>query len=421
MIRKYKPVYILTIVSIFAFEYAHAQNDYWIQTKEFTSKNILSIACDSSGNIYAGTGGDGIFRSTNQGVDWNQLNSDLNNMTISTIAINPTGSIYAGAGLNGIYRSTNSGENWQYTGGSAWSINNIAVDSKGKMYAAMSWIGGHGLTSGLLLRSDESGSTWVDTLYRGVVYSVNVNAVDDIFISYSLGKHVARSTDSGKSFQYLVQIPNGDWVNSIAFGNDKQIYFASDIGISRSTDNGDTWTTINNGLSELHIKTIIKNINHTLYAISWFGGGSYYSTNNGDTWIQNNTGLVNLNLQSIAIDSNGILFVGTSDGKVFRSRVSTTFVNEFNDIPILNIALKQNYPNPFNPITSISFTLTSQSFVTLKIFDLVGREIATLVSEELTPGVHVRQWNATILSGGVYFYRLQVGIFSETRKLILVK
>ena len=90
------------------------------------------------------------------------------------------------------------------------------------------------------------------------------------------------------------------------------------------------------------------------------------------------------------------------------------------DIPT-NFSLGQNYPNPFNPSTSISFSIPTKSFVKLKIYDLLGREIATIANEELSAGTYTRQWNAAGLSSGVYFYRLQAGNFTETKKLNLLK
>jgi len=83
--------------------------------------------------------------------------------------------------------------------------------------------------------------------------------------------------------------------------------------------------------------------------------------------------------------------------------------------------LNQNYPNPFNPSTNISFHLPSRSFVTLKIYNVVGCEVATLVHEELSGGDHTQQWNAYNISSGIYFYRLQAGGFTETKKLVLLR
>ena len=84
-------------------------------------------------------------------------------------------------------------------------------------------------------------------------------------------------------------------------------------------------------------------------------------------------------------------------------------------------SLSQNYPNPFNPSTNISFTLPVKSFAKLKVFDLIGKEVTTIVSEELPVGEHTYQWNAVDISSGVYFYRLETGSFVETKKLILLK
>lgn len=83
--------------------------------------------------------------------------------------------------------------------------------------------------------------------------------------------------------------------------------------------------------------------------------------------------------------------------------------------------LEQNYPNPFNPSTTIAFALPRTSEVTLKIFDASGREVATLVEGRLPAGRHQVVLDARPFSSGVYFYRLQAGEFSQTRRLTLIK
>jgi hypothetical protein len=101
---------------------------------------------------------------------------------------------------------------------------------------------------------------------------------------------------------------------------------------------------------------------------------------------------------------------------------TVTSVEVKNELAVpTGLSLCQNYPNPFNPTTNISFNLPSKSFVSLNIFDIMGREVATIVSEELSKGNYSRQWNAIGMPSGVYFYRLQAGSFSETKKLILLK
>ena len=99
---------------------------------------------------------------------------------------------------------------------------------------------------------------------------------------------------------------------------------------------------------------------------------------------------------------------------------TNTSVREYNSPP-KKFILKQNYPNPFNPTTIISFSIPSNSFVSLNIYDLLGREVAVIISEEMPAGNYTRQWNATNISSGIYFYRIQAGNFIETKKLVLLK
>jgi subtilisin family serine protease len=84
-------------------------------------------------------------------------------------------------------------------------------------------------------------------------------------------------------------------------------------------------------------------------------------------------------------------------------------------------ALEQNYPNPFNPTTVISYELPALSSVVLKVYDVLGREVATLVNEKKAAGTYSVTWNASSMSSGVYFYRLQAGEYSETKKLLLLR
>ncbi|MFA7288319.1 MAG: T9SS type A sorting domain-containing protein [Melioribacteraceae bacterium] len=91
-----------------------------------------------------------------------------------------------------------------------------------------------------------------------------------------------------------------------------------------------------------------------------------------------------------------------------------------NQIPV-QYSLSQNYPNPFNPTTNIRFSLTKLSFTSLKIYDILGREVATLVNGELSAGRHTYEFDGSRLSSGIYFYRLQTGEFTQTKKMLLIK
>jgi hypothetical protein len=117
--------------------------------------------------------------------------------------------------------------------------------------------------------------------------------------------------------------------------------------------------------------------------------------------------------------TNGL---GTSVwSNVWHFNSSLTEVKEITALQPKVFSLQQNYPNPFNPSTRISFSLPSKSFVSLKVFDLIGREVATLVSEVLSAGSYAKQWNAIDMPSGIYFYRLQADKFTETKKLILLR
>jgi hypothetical protein len=98
----------------------------------------------------------------------------------------------------------------------------------------------------------------------------------------------------------------------------------------------------------------------------------------------------------------------------------TTSVGSGNTTPA-GLVLEQNYPNPFNPETSIRYQLPREGFVTIRVLDILGREIALLVNKEMDAGVHAVSWNAAGVPAGIYFYRLQVNGSMVTRKAIVLK
>jgi hypothetical protein len=158
-------------------------------------------------------------------------------------------------------------------------------------------------------------------------------------------------------------------------------------------------------------------------------GMIYKSPNGGDSWIDQ-TVQTTRNVKAIFFyDEKRGFAVGDSGLILYTSNGGPTGVGDRVGFPPAKFVLDQNYPNPFNPSTIISFTLRTKSFVYLKVFDLIGREVAILFSEELSAGNHSQQWNAAGLPSGVYFYRLQAhqtsggqaGTFTETKKLVLLK
>ena len=146
--------------------------------------------------------------------------------------------------------------------------------------------------------------------------------------------------------------------------------------------------------------------------------GVYRSNVEGLEWTM--AGYPAVDVQAITFDRNGRMFLGTSDG-VFRSRQITTGIEQNRSVGPLTFALEQNYPNPFNPTTTISYQLPEVNRITLKVFDVLGREVATLVNNVEGPGYKTMQWNASGVASGFYFYKLQAGDFTQTKKLILLR
>jgi hypothetical protein len=152
-------------------------------------------------------------------------------------------------------------------------------------------------------------------------------------------------------------------------------------------------------------------------------------SNSGETvWFENASGAIIDTVSYLAhtADQSYGRFPDGSDWKtlnqITRGTPNDPTTNiESEPISIKHFNLNQNYPNPFNPITTISFSIPNKTFATLKIFNSLGTEVATLFEEELQPGTYSKLWNANAFSSGVYFYRLQTESFSETKKLILLK
>jgi hypothetical protein len=197
-----------------------------------------------------------------------------------------------------------------------------------------------------------------------------------------------------------------------------------------STDHGTSWTDIAFVCMPLNALAVSgTNIFAGLSEDgSWQQYGVLLSTNNGTSWAMVNTGFASwANVYSLAVKDT-YLFAGTNEAGVWRRPISemTTSVREFpvNELPS-NFSLEQNYPNPFNPSTKIKYSVSQSSNVVIKVFDILGNEIETLVNEEKPVGTYEVTWYAESAVGGlptgVYFYQLKAGNYISTKKMILLK
>lgn len=189
------------------------------------------------------------------------------------------------------------------------------------------------------------------------------------------------------------------------------------------------------------LKLLSHNL-HSLYSFEWFTGytqdTSYWNwLNYGSIQTQYPSGVegpvtipslafVNINPNASVISYYAFAI---ADNQTELIAVMNEATNKYNTVLSVDkiselptgYSLDQNYPNPFNPSTRIQFSINNTESVSLKVFDVLGNEVATLVNEELTPGIYQYDFDASNLSSGVYYYKLQAGSFTETKKMILVR
>jgi len=240
---------ILLLAAIFILFFNTYSQDFWQQTNGPCGGSIRSLAINQSGYIFAGTSNGGIFRSTNYGDNWTEVNSGLldtnvgnwySSTNVRALIVSPWG-IYAGTEA-GVFRSINNGENWVETGLSAGYIRSLAVNSSGHIFAGVFWGG--------VYRSTDYGDSWtlLNNFYNSTVYSLAINDSGHIFAASEW--NVYRSKDNGDTW---TQINNGlygaaDYL-SLAINSSGYIFAGNEYNeVYRSTDNGDSWTLINNGI-----------------------------------------------------------------------------------------------------------------------------------------------------------------------------
>jgi hypothetical protein len=176
-------------------------------------------------------------------------------------------------------------------------------------------------------------------------------------------------------------IPPATSTRALTTSSNGDIYAGTNRGVFRSTDRGASWTSLNSGLGDTSIRAL---------EVFRPGGGAEY------------------------------IFAGTANG-VYRSMMQITAVRVHATFVPSSYQLLQNYPNPFNPSTVVEFAVPRREHVSIKIFNVLGQFVATLVDDELSAGRHSVRWDASGVSSGVYFYRLQSTDFSETKKLVVTK
>ena len=423
-------ILFLFVVVLFLFlsgEEAFAQWGGISQLKYTRIKCLLTV---NDSTVFLADDNGTFLRSTDNGTTW--TNVMQNGIEVDTLLSLGKGGGYIFAGANGVSSVYRSSDN-----GNSWSVANEGLPPV-TIVNAFTWIDStlYAATNNGVFSSTNNGGHWrIDTAglgleqlypgqYGGIVGITSIRSKKLFAIKSTSGRGVY--TSSADSIDWVPIGLEAEWGNAIA-AIDTNVFVGTPGGIYLYTGSGTTWLSRSNGLPNNGQSCILTTADTLLFA--YYSGfstisvnGIYMSSDLGQTWVQINDSIFSGNVVKTMVTTKKYLIAGTQSG-AWRLPLASV-ITSVNDITIhlpTDYVLSQNYPNPFNPSTTISFTLPLRSFVSLKVFDLLGRGVATIVSEELLAGTHLRQWNAADMSSGVYFYRLQAGSFAQTKKLILLR
>jgi photosystem II stability/assembly factor-like uncharacterized protein len=358
-----------------------------------------------------------------------------------------------------ILRTTNGGNNWVINSTYDYDASDLVVFSNGIAYSC---------NYSKLLKSTNYGANWFDMNIGYCSYYslsfINVNTGVALGYSYAVVE-IMKTTNAGLNWNPLVGTPY-DAYSSVLM-SDTNIYYLINDNVLKSTDGGVYWNNIFSSDNLNKINFMNKDTgfiagNHNIYKTTNGGNNFIISYNNQQGYIcdfdfiDDNTGFavdVNLNNSRILKTTNGGVNWQINQGITSRGLISVDAINNniiyvagyggtimkstnggfpisvkqgSEKIPRFNNLL-QNYPNPFNPSTKIRFSIPVYQTgkegwqVKLVIYDILGKEISTLVNDKLSPGTYEIEWNASNYSSGIYFYNLKAGDYSETKKMVLLK
>ena len=390
----------------------------WYNITSPTTNGLLGIYFRDVNNGLIGS-----YKTTNGGQSWIAMNGGG---YLSFLDQNTGYAIYSG-----IYKTTNFGINWIN------QINPIPGAFYYGIYFPNTNIGYAVGIWGTIIKTTNGGTNWIvhnsplwsDFSYSGIYFTDTLNG-------YIAGSNtfdtsvILKTTDGGNNWNIQYFSEYGLGLGPIFFTNSNTGYTGGSNYIYKTFNAGVTWTRYisptSNGILSLYFSS-----SNTGYG-ACTNGDIIKTTNAGNNWFRQVTNTGN-SLLTIYFVNDYVGYVCGDNGTVLKTTdgggppIGIKPIS--NEIPNV-FSLSQNYPNPFNPSTKIKFSIPSNvrsemSNVKLIIYDILGREIATLVNERLSPGTYEVQWSAssvaTNFASGVYFYLIQAGDFQETKKMILIK
>jgi photosystem II stability/assembly factor-like uncharacterized protein len=365
-----------------------------------------------------------IHKTTNAGQNWVDQSSGYTATRFMAIWIVHPDTVYISGNYGLIIKTVNGGANWftLNTGDTTTQFWGLQFVNSFTGYAAGSF--------GKIMKTTNAGATWV-TQFTGVQNAFSCVHFRNENTGYVSGSVIVMKTTNGGTTWFNLNAPGGSFENfrEITFTDDNTGYYVSDLGkIQKTTNGGANWTLLSTGTTEALFGIYFTNPN-TAY-VCGNNGTIIYSTNAGSSWSPQTSPLSEI-FTDVWFTSALTGYISTWSGRVLKTtNGGVTFIQPIsNEIPS-NFKLYQNFPNPFNPSTNIKFDISPLPggvpegrgrFVRLTIHDLLGREVAILVYENLNPGNYEVEFDAKDLPSGIYFYKLQAGEFTETKKMSLLK
>jgi len=332
-----------------------------------------------------------VHKTTNGGKDWEDI--EFTQPITYAIDIFFVDSLKGFAGIN--YSPLNSKIYYTTDGGYNWIAADIFPNTSNypflpvrRFYSSGDYLfacGGAIDIAGVIWKSSDSGFTW---------YADSTVAPDPINELYFF-----------------------DSLNIIGIGGDRELFYG--IGVIRSTDRGNFWDYY-----ELDILGVANSMDFRTPAEGWASLGStqtfIYTIDSAKTWTEI-PAPGNAEINDIFFVDSTMGFAVGNNGVILKYEIPDTVLNVNNLSLPKDFILHQNYPNPFNPETIISFKTARQSFISLKIFDILGNEIKTLVNEVKSAGNYKIKFHAEDLASGIYYYQLKAEDYLLTKKMILLR
>ncbi len=409
-------IFLLCSISVF-----YAQKIGEKVTTPFGKINAISVLEDD--RIFVGTVNEGLFYSPDYGSTWIQLTFPTTK--VGMVYKTSKGDLFVDADFDGLYRLKNETGYWELIGFKDVKVGKMFESSTGNLLMTLSSYNQYVYYDPYLMYiSKDDGSSWKYVNSAFSTYFVEAESKHPngkLFIGSAKGVY---KSEGGEYWSYC----HPGTVSNMTILSDGTIYIAlsDDTDYRVSGDEGANWSVIPFTENPFTIGNIFHDKQEAVYIYvnTSTVGELYKKQKNSSQWIKlgelngNNTYSFGLTMQ---INSRGDIFYLDYDTLYkIGSNITEVKNNEGVTIPN-NYSLSQNYPNPFNPTTRIKYSIPQKSFVRLSVFDILGREVAALVNSEKEPGYYEIEFDGSKLSSGVYFYKLQSGSFSQTKKFMLVK